>query len=187
MPADADPELDYLEALFGAAYRREMEQEENFWRSLPFFAATLALQLAGLAQIRDWVGAASAWMFWLSLSLLTAAALATLGALIFLTESIWPAGYYVATDEAALRDYVAGVRTDAILTGSTREEAAATGAAAAKSLMVVQYAVGCVHNRKINRHRLECRTRAGLCTLASVFMVLVLVAMVLVANLHGHG
>ncbi len=46
-----DPEIDYLEKLFGEAHRKEIDQEENVWRSLPFFAATLALQLAGLAQI----------------------------------------------------------------------------------------------------------------------------------------
>ena len=54
-----DPEIDYLETLFGEAYRKEIDQEENVWRSLPFFTATLALQLAGLAQIRDWVGGAA--------------------------------------------------------------------------------------------------------------------------------
>ena len=65
-----DPEIDYLETLFGEAYRKEIDQEENVWRSLPFFAATLALQLAGFAQIRDWVGGAAGWTFWLSLALL---------------------------------------------------------------------------------------------------------------------
>ncbi len=35
------------------AYRREIDAEENLWRTLPFFAATLALQLAALFQIID--------------------------------------------------------------------------------------------------------------------------------------
>ncbi len=83
-----DPELDYLEKLFGDAYRKEIDQEENVWRSLPFFAATLALQLAGLAQIRDWVGDARGWLFWVALALLLSAALATLAALVFLAQSI---------------------------------------------------------------------------------------------------
>lgn len=44
----ADPLIDYLEKTFSDAYRKEVEQEENVWRTLPFFAATLALQLAAL-------------------------------------------------------------------------------------------------------------------------------------------
>lgn len=89
-----DAELDYLEKLFGDAYRKEIDQEENVWRTLPFFAATLALQLAGLAQVRDWVGGVGGWLYWLSLVLLAAAALATFAALLFLAESIWPARFH---------------------------------------------------------------------------------------------
>jgi hypothetical protein len=39
----SDTLLDHLEKIFGDAYRKEVDQEENVWRSLPFFAATLAL------------------------------------------------------------------------------------------------------------------------------------------------
>ncbi|HEY8288257.1 MAG TPA: hypothetical protein VIG49_03240, partial [Acetobacteraceae bacterium] len=38
--------LDHIEKTLADAYRKEIDQEENVWRSLPFFAATLALQLA---------------------------------------------------------------------------------------------------------------------------------------------
>jgi hypothetical protein len=36
--------LAYIEKAFADAYRKEIDQEENVWRSLPFFAATLAVQ-----------------------------------------------------------------------------------------------------------------------------------------------
>jgi hypothetical protein len=55
----SNPLSDYLEKTFADAYRKEIDQEENIWRSLPFFAATLALQLTAVAQIRDWVNAAT--------------------------------------------------------------------------------------------------------------------------------
>lgn len=97
-----DPELEYLEKLFGDPYRKEIDQEENVWRSLPFFAATLALQLPGLAQIRDWVGEIGGWLFWISRSLLAPAALATFAALVFLAESIWPACLRYVTREPDL-------------------------------------------------------------------------------------
>lgn len=45
--------LDHIEKTLADAYRKEIDQEENVWRSLPFFAATLALQLAAMFQIVD--------------------------------------------------------------------------------------------------------------------------------------
>ncbi len=181
-----DPELEYLEKLFGDAYRKEIDQEENVWRSLPFFAATLALQLAGLAQIRDWVGDAQGWLFWVALTFLLLAALATLAALVFLAQSIWPARFRYATSEPELQDYVERVRATAIASGSSQDEATLTAVAAARTVMVQQYAVSASNNRLLNQGRANRRTRAGLATLASVFAVLVLVAFVVVSRLHGH-
>jgi len=45
------PALAQIEKTLADAYRRELEREENIWRSLPCFAATLALHLAALFQI----------------------------------------------------------------------------------------------------------------------------------------
>ena len=181
-----DPELDYLEKLFGDAYRREIDQEENVWRTLPFFAATLALQLAGLAQVRDWAAGIDGWLSWLTLALLGVAALATFAALLFLAESIWPAEFRYVTPEPDLRDYMERVRTEAAA-GRTAEEAVGIALQAARAVLVQQYALGAAHNRVINQRRANRRTRAGLATLASVLAVLVLVALVVITNLHGHG
>ncbi len=52
-PTEEPPALAYLERTLADSYRKEIDQEENVWRSLPFFAATLALQLAALFQIID--------------------------------------------------------------------------------------------------------------------------------------
>lgn len=43
--------LDHIEKTLADAYRKEIDQEENIWRSLPFFAATLALELGAIYQI----------------------------------------------------------------------------------------------------------------------------------------
>ena len=182
-----NPEIDYLETLFGEAYRKEIDQEENVWRSLPFFAATLALQLAGLAQIRDWVGGAEGWLFWLSLSLLAAAALATFAALVFLAQSIWPARFRYVTSELELQSYLEAVRTTASTGSLSVEEATLTAVTAARTVMVQQYAIGASSNRLINQRRANRRTRAGLATLASVLAVLVLVGLVVISKLHGHA
>jgi len=64
-----DAELEYLERPFGDACCEEIDQEKNVRHTLPFFAAILALQLAGLTQVRDWVGGVGGWLYWLSLVL----------------------------------------------------------------------------------------------------------------------
>jgi hypothetical protein len=43
--------LDHIGQTLADAYRKEIDQEENVWRSLPFFAATLALELGAINQI----------------------------------------------------------------------------------------------------------------------------------------
>lgn len=181
-----DAELDYLEKLFGDAYRKEIDQEENVWRTLPFFAATLALQLAGLAQVRDWVSGVQGWLLWLSLVLLGLAAIATFAAILFLAESIWPALFRYVTREPDLQDYLEKVRAGEIASGSTDDDATLVAIRAARAVMVQQYALAAAHNRVLNQRRANRRTRAGLATLASVLAVLVLVALVVVSNLHGH-
>ncbi len=59
----SDPLLDHLEKTFAEAYRKEVDQEENVWRSLPFFAATLALQVASLGTLRA-EQLSRQWSFW---------------------------------------------------------------------------------------------------------------------------
>lgn len=41
--------LDHIEKTPADSYRREIEQEQNLWRSLPFFAATLVSELAAMS------------------------------------------------------------------------------------------------------------------------------------------
>ena len=121
----------------------------------------LALQLAGLAQIRDWVGGAAGWPFWLSLALLAAAALATLAALVFLAQSIWPARFRYVTSELELQTYLETVRTTAAASGSSADQATQAAVLAARTVMVQQYAIGASSNRLINQGRANRRTRAG--------------------------
>ncbi len=43
--------LDHIEKTLADACRREIEQGENVWRSLPFIAAAIAFQIAALSQV----------------------------------------------------------------------------------------------------------------------------------------
>ncbi len=175
----SDPLLDYLEKTFADAYRKEIDQEENVWRSLPFFAATLALQLAGLAQIRDWIASATGTLSVAAGLLLVIAGAATLSALVFLAVSVWPADFRRVSREPAIRGYATAARQEAAAaapTGTLSDEISARALQAVKTSLVEQYALATDSNRLVNEARAKWRTRAGLATLASVFAVLALAA-----------
>lgn len=185
----ADPLLDHLEKTFADAYRKEIDQEENVWRSLPFFAATLALQLAALGQVREWLVGIEGPVFVVASVLLATAGAATFAALVFLALSVWPADFQYVAREPAFRDYAEQVRAEAEKTESTGEAGAATETAlrTVKAALAEQYATATDNNRSINQGRARWRTRAGLATLASVLAVLVLVGSVVVNNIHAYA
>jgi len=79
--------LDHVEKTLADAYRKEIEQEENVWRSLPFFAGTLALQLAAMFQAIDRLPQMGSAAWWDSLGWIGIASISTLTALIPLAAS----------------------------------------------------------------------------------------------------
>lgn len=182
----ADPLLDHLEKTFADAYRKEIDQEENVWRSLPFFAATLALQLAALGQVREWLVGLEGSMLLAASVLLGVAGGATLAAIVFLAFSVWPADFQYVAREPAFRDYAERVRAQAEEAGEA-EAPAEAALRTVKAALAEQYATATDNNRVINQGRARWRTRAGLATLGSVLAVLVLVGLGVVTNIHGHA
>ncbi len=179
----ADPILDHLEKSFADSYRKEIDQEENVWRSLPFFAATLALQLTAVAQMRDWVLSATGPVSVAAAAILGFAAVATLLALVFLAASIWPAEFRYVTAEPEVMDYAERVRDEALAhAGATPDQAAAAALAAVRASMMRQYAGAVANNRAINRRRAGRRTQAGVAILVSVLLVLGLLALSVVTT-----
>lgn len=185
-----NPLLDYLERTFADAYRKEIDQEENIWRSLPFFAATLALQLTAVAQIRDWVTSATGTILIVVAILLIAAAVATMAALFFLALSVWPSDFRRVAREPAFRAYAEQV-LEAVKRAAPAERSAQENAEEAletvKAALAEQYSLAVDSNRVVNETRAKWRARAGLATLGSVFTALVIVAIVVVANIGAYG
>lgn len=189
-----DPILEHLERTFADAYRREVEQEENVWRSLPFFATALAVQLAALVGVRDWLSGVTGVASWAAAALLLAAAGAFLSALGFLAASIAPAEFRYVSREPDLLAYAEALRAAEARYGADAADggdavAAPDPHAAASALrrtLARQYAVAADHNRAVNRRRAARRTRAGLATLASVLLLMALVALAVVAG-RPHG
>ncbi len=92
----------HLEKTLAEAYRREADQEENLWRSLPFFAATIALALAAIFNMVGHVALDGWWRraeFWI----VVAAAAAMVATLALLCVSVFPAPFiYIAREPELL-------------------------------------------------------------------------------------
>lgn len=183
----ADPLIDYLEKTFSDAYRKEVEQEENVWRSLPFFAATLALQLAALGWVRDWIPVEAGWVRYAGFGLLGVAALATLWALGCLALAMWPMDYERPLPEPGILAQL----TDATwsqtrgLRPGDQVEVSAMLLRELKVDLIDDYAAITVRNRKLNERRTRRRRDAGMATLLSLTIELALVGFGMVIKLHG--
>jgi hypothetical protein len=98
--------LDHIEQVLADAYRREIDLDENIWRSLPFFAAALALELTAVYQISGHIPPAGTNAWRISLALTAIAGLAALIALGFLMASIFPVRLSYLVIEPPLLRYV---------------------------------------------------------------------------------
>ncbi len=167
------PVLDHIEKTFADQYRKEIDQEENVWRSLPFFAATLALQSAALAQFRDQLFGLTGRLAWVASVLALFVTLATVTAPVFLALAIrWAKFAYIAS-EPALLAYAQELEAAEQATSSPAGEDAAT---VLKRELVRQYAAATSNNRAINQRRVRHRTSAGMATLVSVLATILLLA-----------
>ena len=80
--------LDHLEKTLADSYRKEIDQEENVWRTLPFFVAALALEIAELTQIKDQLARLSSGPFIAVVALGGIAFLAAVIGVVFLLLSV---------------------------------------------------------------------------------------------------
>ena len=178
------PSLDHIEKTLADGYRKEIDQEENVWRSLPFFAATLALQIAALAGVADRLpplDGAGRW--WVLAPLLTAGA-GTFLALAGMAAAIYPVRFAYLSPEPELLDYVkaldeaerANPPAEDAPEDPTPEAARDDAITALKTELAKQYAAATHRNRRINQRRALFRSVSGLSMLLSVLSILLVVA-----------
>ena len=176
--------LDHIEKTLADSYRKEIDQEENVWRSLPFFAATLALQLAALFQIVERLPPPATFSWWAAIACAATSGAATIIALCFLAVSILPAKFRYVAPEPELLDYALGLDQDELAATPPQPPDALTKL---KTTLARQYAVAAHNNRRINQRRALWRSIAGLATLLSVVTTLALVVTVAVTYVpHSH-
>lgn len=172
--ADEPPALAYIEKTIVDSYRKKIDQEENVWRSLPFFAATLALQLAVLFQVIDKLPDPTTILGWLSIACLTVAGALTLVSLGFLAASVYPQRFDYLAKEPDLLTYARNLIRDEQLPENKALEDPFSALVTLKTEIARQCAVATDHNRQINKRRERRRSIAGLAVLGSVLMTVLL-------------
>jgi hypothetical protein len=180
--------LDHVEKTFGDNYRKEIDQEENIWRSLPFFAASLALQMATMVGLASYLPEVSEALWWFVSGLLGCVAAFNLATIAFLTLSIAPAEFRYLAPEPDLRSYAlslaaaeAAQRT--VAGDGTGASPSPDGLTVLKNELARQYGLATHHNRLINQRRGTRRTYAGLCMLVSVLATVILVGVIVQAHI----
>lgn len=172
--------LDHIEKTLADSYRKEIDQEDNIWRTLPFFAATIAFEISAVAQMLVRLPREATGAWWDIIGAIVLLSLLIVAAVIFLVASIAPAKFSYVSDEPALLGYALGLdqdERDAI----ARDQTPIDALAVLKATLAEQYSVATHHNRQINQRRAYRRSIAGLATLGSV-----LFAMFLVTRLMLH-
>lgn len=176
----------HIERTLAESYRKEIDQEENIWRSLPFFAATLALQLASLFQVIDRLPSGLSLLAVGTHGLAAASILCSLGALGMLASSIFPAKFRYIAKDADLLDYTLGLIADERDPANRSQPAPIEALATLKTDLATQYAVATDHNRQINKRRDKRRSIAGLLTICSVIATLMLVSVAVATYVGKH-
>ncbi len=176
------PALAHVERVLADAYRRELDQEENVWRSLPFFTATLAVEVTAVFQVVDRLPLPPKWEGWLALALLAVSGLCSLAALLLLAASVKPSRFvYIATESSLLDHAECLIREEQ---DAPRHWGASPPSAVAtlKADLARQYAEATEHNRGVNKRRERSRSVAGLMIICSVLTTLLLVAGTLITH-----
>jgi hypothetical protein len=170
--------LDHIEQTLADAYRKEIDQEENVWRSLPFFAATVALELAAVFQIAGHLPPVGAGAWWVSIGCVAVAGLATWTALRFLAASIYPAKFSYIAPGPDLLTYASQLAEAEAQSIASKDAVPIDALAQLKATLAHQYAEASYYNRRINRRRGLWRSIAGMATLLGVSTMIAMVVTV---------
>jgi hypothetical protein len=143
------------------SYKREIDQEENVARSLPFVAATLAILTTMMIFLRNYIPEYSLdiYQFVVWLMLVTFGALITI-TIYFLHDAIRHRSFQYVAPADQLYAYATQLRLYYGTLGKTPEEIERSIIEDARILMIEQYAIGATYNQRINIDRSRARARA---------------------------
>ena len=164
--------LDHLEKTFSELYRKEIDQEENVWRTQPFFAATIALQfgmISGMLPRGIPISPALGQDMRLAIVLMIPCDLASLACLAL---SIGARKYQYIAPEPELMRFAFDLDLAEQHVKAQNPQDGFDAQQELKRSLAEDYAVATDHNRAINQRGIRLRNIAGLLILLSVLLTL---------------
>jgi hypothetical protein len=152
---------EYLEALMAEGYKKEIDQEENVVRSLPFVAVGLAL----LSTIMIFIAKYIPTHLWSYYTILVWVMLVGFGLLIiriifYLYRSVSRRNFQYVTPANDLYAYATSLNGYYTALGRTPQQISDAVIEDMRTLMIQQYAIGARHNQAINVARSGARAKA---------------------------
>lgn len=152
---------EYLEKLFAEAFKREVDQDEAVWRTLPFFATAFGLgsTVIGYAALHLPAWDVSAYPI-ICYVLFAAALLTIVVAFSFLWNAVRQRAYRYPPPDVELLAHARDLHAFHLESGATAEEADREVVREMRALMIEQFARAASNNRVNNGAKQRARTAA---------------------------
>lgn len=180
---------EYLEKAISDAFKREFDQEENVVRSLPFFAAVLALLISTVGVVRDAIPHLStSWFSVFSWLMIGGIGISIALVLFYLWHAVRRRRFDYPMREADLVQYANGLRNFHTESGVSPEQLDGVVIADIRQTMIDQLARAAMQNRENNASRSIARGRALTTLVTGLGLAFLLVAGIIVrANWTEEG
>lgn len=179
---------DYLEKLFADAYKREVEQEENVVRSLPFIAAIASVTLLVLREFGDGLtpldGSITAYFLH---GLLVAVGLLFLYVFVFLFIALRSRNYRYPIDEPQIRRIAEELVDFYTNEGLAPADADAAACRDLREQMIEQFAAAATNNRRQNELRHTARSSAFNGLILALALSLMFVATIYIMEVRNSA
>lgn len=175
---------EYIEKILSDAYKREGDQEENVQRSLPFFAASLAVIAAILGVVARKFPNPS-WEFypWMLYFLVGLIFISVCIIFYHLWQAVKPRPFTHIMKEDALVSFARETRS-ALANGRTASwNVDSTAIAHVRNALIDQYATATVASREINVGRVHARGRALRFLILALLFSFLLIALIFIMSL----
>jgi hypothetical protein len=173
---------EYLEKVVAESYKREIDQEENVVRSLPFVATALAVLSTIMIFLRSYVPAYSFNAYPILIWILLVSLGVSIVIIIWrLYLAVRQQSYQYLSPTDQIYTYVVGLRNYYNTLSKTPQEIEEAIIEDIRTFMIQQYTIGATHNQAINITRSGARAQA----LASLVLALALAyAIVVTISVH---
>lgn len=170
---------EYLESVFKDAFKRELEVDENVTRTLPFFAATLALvvTLYGYASTKLPPLESRPLSLLLHLFLIVGAG-GLAGVVFSLFQAVRAREYRIPPKETELIAWAEGLKTFYGEQGMNPATADEKVAADLRARMIMEFAEGVEHNRAANAPKLKARAQGFTLLIAALGIAFLMIAII---------